>query len=130
MKILCALLVLLPLAAEAAPWTKTGSDKGSTLYLDKSSIRKSSEGRKAWTLHTFSKDQLTPDGKPYRSVRAQHLYDCEARTITLKTQLFYEQPMARGEALGTYKFEAYDPEEVSSENLYAGAMKAVCSKRK
>jgi hypothetical protein len=122
MKTLCALLLLLPLAAEAAPWTKTGSDKGSTLYLDKSSIRKSSEGRKAWTLHTFSKDQLTPDGKPYRSVRAQHL--------TLKTQLFYEQPMARGEALGTYKFEAYDPEEVSSENLYTGAMKAVCSKRK
>ncbi|UGQ45273.1 surface-adhesin E family protein [Massilia endophytica] len=129
MKALCALLMLLPMLAQAAPWAKAGGDKGSTVYIDRSTIRKTEEGRKAWTLQSFDKDQSAPDGKPYRSLRAQHIYDCEARTITLKTQLLYAGPMARGEALGTYKYESFDPEEVGEKHPYAGAMKAVCKRK-
>jgi hypothetical protein len=121
-------LLCLPLAAQAAPWTKARTDKDGTLYVDKASIRKVEAGRKAWTLESFRKPQSAPDGKQYLSVRAQQLYDCEARTVTLQSQLFYPEPMAKGEIVGTYKFEAFDAEAVEPGSRYDGAMKLICGR--
>ncbi len=125
-----ALLCALPALAHAAPWTKAGGTKGSTVYLDKASVSKEAAGRRAWTLESFSKPQTAPDGKQYLSVKALHLYDCAERSVTLQSQLFYPEPMARGEAVGTYKFEAFDAEPVTAGSRYAAAMTTVCGKPK
>lgn len=124
------LLCSLTLPAQAAPWTKVRTDKDGTLYVDKASIRKSDGGRKAWTLESFRKPQSAPDGKLYLSVRAQQLYDCDAHTVTLQAQLFYPEAMAKGEIVGSYKFEAFDAETVEPGSRYDGAFKLICGKRK
>lgn len=124
------LLCSLTLPAQAAPWTKARTDKDGALYVDKASIRKVDGGRKAWTLESFRKPQSAPDGKLYLSVRAQQLYDCDARTVTLQAQLFYPEAMAKGEIVGSYKFEAFDAETVEPGSRYDGAFKLICSKRK
>ncbi len=127
--LLTGLLCALPLLASAAPWTKAGGAKDSTVYLDKASIKRLDTGRKAWTLESFKKPQSAPDGKQYLSVRAQQLYDCEQRTVTLQAQLFYPEPMGKGEIVGSYKFEAFDAEPVAPGSRYDGAFKLVCAGR-
>lgn len=122
--VLCAL----PIAAHGAPWTKAGTTRDSTVYLDKASIRKTEDGRRAWTLESFRKAQTAPDGKQYLSVKALHVYDCAERSVTLQSQLFYPEAMARGEAVGTYKYESFDAEKVEADSRYARAMLAVCGK--
>ncbi|GGY66078.1 surface-adhesin E family protein [Pseudoduganella albidiflava] len=136
MGMLCLLCLMhaAPSPAHAATWSKAGSTKDSRVYLDKASIRKSEagsgDGRRAWTLESFDKPQTAPDGKQYLSVKALHLYDCAERSVTLQSQTFYPEAMARGEAVGTYKFEAFDAEQVSEGSRYTAAMKAVCGKDK
>jgi len=128
--LLPVLLCSLALPAQAAPWTKVRTDKDGTLYVDKASIRKIDGGRKALTLESFRKPQSAPDGKLYLSVRAQQVYDCDAHTVTLQAQLFYPEAMAKGEIVGSYKFEAFDAENIESGSRYDGAFKLVCGKHK
>ncbi|QGZ39302.1 hypothetical protein IP92_02451 [Pseudoduganella flava] len=120
-------LCALPLAAHAA-WTKAGTTRDSAVYIDKASIRKADNGKRAITLESFRKPQTAPDGKQYLSVKAQHLYDCTERSVTLLSQTFYPEAMGKGEAVGTYKFEAFDAEVVDTGSRYARAMAAVCGK--
>jgi hypothetical protein len=122
--VVCAL----PVMAHAVTWTKAGSTKDSRVYIDKASIRKAQGERRAWTLESFRKPQTAPDGKQYLSVKALHLYDCAERSVTLQSQTFYPEPMAKGEAVGTYKFEAFDAEQVAPGTRYATAMDAVCGR--
>ncbi len=122
------LLLLLPLCAHAAQWTKAGGGKDGTVYVDKASIKRGDDGRHASTLESFKKPQTAPDGRQYLSVKAQHLYDCDGRTVTLQSQQFYPEAMGKGEIVGTYKYEAFDAEPVGDDSRLAGAMKAVCGK--
>jgi len=129
LSMLC-MLCALPAPAHAATWTKAGSTKDSRVYIDKASIRKDDGGRRAWTLESFGKPQTAPDGKQYLSVKALHLYDCTERSVTLQSQTFFPEAMAKGEAVGTYKFEAFDAEQVAAGSRYDAAMNAVCGKKK
>ena len=122
--VLCAL----PPLAHAVTWAKAGVTRDSRVFIDKASIRKGDGGRRAWTLESFRKPQTAPDGKQYLSVKALHLYDCRERSVTLQSQSFYPEPMARGEAVGTYKFEAFDAEQVAPDSRYEAAMNAVCGR--
>ncbi|HEX8604901.1 MAG TPA: surface-adhesin E family protein [Pseudoduganella sp.] len=122
--VLCAL----PALAHAVTWTRAGVTSDSRVFIDKASIRKDDGGRRAWTLESFRKPQTAPDGKQYLSVKALHLYDCQERNVTLQSQSFYPEPMAKGEAVGTYKFEAFDAEQVAPDSRYAAAMNAVCGR--
>jgi hypothetical protein len=122
--VLCAL----PPLAHAVTWTKAGVTRDSRVFIDKASIRKGDGGRSAWTLESFRKPQTAPDGKQYLSVKALHLYDCQERNVTLQSQSFYPEPMAKGEAVGTYKFEAFDAEQVAPDSRYAAAMNTVCGR--
>jgi hypothetical protein len=129
-RLLAVLLCAVPLGVVAAPWTKAGASKDSTLYLDKASIKRLDAGRRAWTLESFKKPQSAPDGRQYLSVRAQQLYDCEQRTVTLESQVFYPEPMGKGEIVGSYKYEAFDAEAVAPDSRYDGAFRQVCASRK
>ena len=125
--VVCMLCALPPLA-HAATWAKAGTTKDSRVYIDKASIKRDDRGRRAWTLESFRKPQTAPDGKQYLSVKALHLYDCKERSVTLQSQTFYPEAMAKGEAVGTYKFEAFDAEQVAADSRYATAMNTVCGR--
>jgi len=129
MKTAVLLLALAPCAALAGPWTTIFKDKDSTLLLDSKSVRSAAEGRKAWTMESFRKPQTAPDGKMYLSVRSLHLYGCDAGTRTLLSQTFHADVLGKGEPLGTFKYEAYDPEAIAPDSLPERALKAVCKKR-
>lgn len=129
----CAALLLLapllvPLLAQAATWRKVAGSKDGAVYVDKASIKRGDDGRRAWTLASFKQPQTAPDGRQYLSVKALHLYDCAQRSVTLQSQEFYAAAMAKGEIVGTYKYEAFDAEQVADDHRLAGAMDAVCGK--
>ena len=129
MKPLVLALALAPSLALAGPWTELAKDKDSILLLDRNSVRKEGGAPKAWTMESFRKPQTAPDGKLYLSVRSQHSYACDAAARTLLAQAFYAEVLAKGEPVGTYKYESYDPEPVAPGTPAEKALKAVCKKR-
>jgi len=129
MKTAVLMLALAPTVALVGPWTTLAKDKDSTLLLDSKSVRNAAEGRKAWTMESFRKPQTAPDGKMYLSVRSLHLYACDAGTRTLLSQTFHADVLGKGEPVGTFKYEAYDPETTAPDSQAEKALKAVCKKR-
>lgn len=126
MKALVPVLVLAPTLALAGPWTPLAKEPDHTLLLDRGSVRASDGSRKAWTMESYRKAQSTPDGKPYLSVRSQHSYACDGATRTLLAQAFYAEVLGKGEPVGTFKYESYDPEAIPPGSLAEKALKAVC----
>ena len=127
-----ALIALLLLSAaapgwvQAAQWTKVGGARGEVLYIDKSSMIKKDKTRKVWSMHSYAKAQTTPEGKPYRSVKAQHLYSCDERTTVMLSQVFYPEAMGKGEPVENYIYEKFSPEEVAADSPFAKALSKVC----
>lgn len=116
--------------AQAGPWSKVRSGAGAVFYIDRTSIVDADGGRKAWSLQSYAKPQLSADEKTYRSVKALHLYDCQARTATLLSQEFYPEAMARGEAVGTFIYEQYDAEPIAAGSHADSALKIVCARQR
>ncbi|XLZ70125.1 surface-adhesin E family protein [Massilia sp. SR12] len=129
MKALVLVLALAPTLVLAGPWTPLAKEQDRTLLLDHGSVRASDGSRKAWTMESHRKPQTTPDGKQYLSVRSQHSYACDAATRTLLAQAFYAEVLGKGEPVGTFKYESYDPEVIAPGSLAEKALKAVCKKR-
>lgn len=111
-------------------WSRVGRAEGATLYLDRAGIVRQEQGRRAWTLRSFRHPQSTPGGKPFRSVKAQHVYACGAHTAILRAQIYYPEPMGRGEPVENYRFEEFSPEAIAPGSPYAAALAAVCRRRR
>lgn len=129
-----ALIALLLLSAaapgwvQAAQWTKVGGARGEVLYIDKSSVIKKDKTRKVWSMHSYAKAQTTPEGKPYRSVKAQHLYSCDERTMVMLSQVFYPEAMGKGEPVENYIYEKFSPEDVVPGSPFEKALSKVCKR--
>ncbi len=126
--LLLAAAAALP-GAHAADWTRVGRGANPEVYVDLGSVKEDDGGRSAWVLRNYSKGQTAPDGKPYRSVRAQHLYACKDHTATLRAQAFYPDAMGRGEAVGNFKYEQYDAEKIAAGSAMDNVSKRVCRKK-
>jgi len=123
-------LLLAPALAAAGTWSRIGGDDDAVLLLDRASVRSAGNGLKAATMQSYRRSQSTPDGKPYLSVRSQHLYNCEEGTATLLAQDYFAGVLGRGEPVGTYKYESYDPERIGPGAVLEAALKAVCRMKK
>ncbi len=126
MKRLLALCLITPLLAQAAQWSKVGKDGVSEHYIDKSSIIKSDKGQKAWSLVSFASEQTTPEGKPFRSMKALHAYSCEERTATVLSQVYYAEPMGKGATVQSIKYEKFNAEDIVPDTPTESALKVVC----
>lgn len=127
---LLAALLLPAAGAQAAEWTRIGRGANPAIYVDLASVKENDDGgRSAWILRTYSKGQTAPDGKAYRSVRAQHLYACKDHTATLQAQAFYPDAMGNGEAVGNFKYEQYDAEKIAAGSAMDSVSKRVCRKK-
>lgn len=128
-KLLLAMLMS-PLLAHAAQWTKVGSDSASLSYIDKGSIIKSDKSYKVWSLVSYGAEQTTQDGMAYRSMKALHLYSCAERTTTLQGQVFYGEPMGKGPIVQNFKYEKFNPEDIVPDSVSDGALQVICKGRK
>jgi len=124
--LLAIILILMCSGAQAAQWAKVKGDGAGVFYIDKASIIKADKTRKVWSMRSFSKPQTTPEGKPYRSVKALHLYSCEDRTTVLLSQVFYPEAMGKGEPVENYKYEKFNPEDIVPDSPFDNALAAVC----
>lgn len=111
-------------AAKPARWAPVRGGAG--YYLDQASVTRVDQARLAWTMQSFQQPRSTPEGKPYRSVTALHLYACDARTTTLEAQVFYPEPMGKGEPVENYKYEKYSPEQITPDSPYQPILRRVC----
>lgn len=134
--LLAALLLASPAhAARLTQWSKLagGGSESGTLYIDKASVARVDDAaqgaRKAWTLVSYRKAQTSADGKTYRSLKAQYLYSCKDRSVTLLAQTFYPATMARGEAVGNFKYEQYDAETPAAGSHTDNAYQYVCRRK-
>ncbi|WP_195763799.1 surface-adhesin E family protein [Pseudoduganella rivuli] len=116
-------------AAHAAEWTRVGRGANPEVYVDLASIKEENNGRSAWVMRNFRKEQTAPDGKPYRSMRVQHLYACQDHTATLQAQAFYPDAMGKGEAIGNFKYEQYDAEKIAAGSAMDSVSRRVCRKK-
>ncbi|WP_211923333.1 surface-adhesin E family protein [Pseudoduganella ginsengisoli] len=115
--------------AHGAEWTRIGRGANPEVYVDLASVKEEANGRSAWVMRNYSKGQTAPDGKPYRSVRTQHVYACKDHTATLQAQSFYPDAMGKGEAVGNFKYEQYDAEKIASGSAMDSVSKRVCRKK-
>ena len=114
-------------AVHAAQWRKVSAAPGDVFYID-SRVVKKDKTRKVWSMHSYTKPQTTPEGKPYRSVKAQHLYSCQDRTAVMLSQVFYPETMGRGEPVENYIYEKFSPEEVTPGSPFDKALAKVCKR--
>lgn len=124
--LLAIILMLAAGWAQAAQWARVGGGGGNAFYIDKASIIKLDKTRKVWSMQSYAKPQSTPEGKPYRSVKALHLYSCEQRTTTLLSQVFYPEAMGKGEPVENYKYEKFNPEDIVPDSPFDNALAAAC----
>jgi hypothetical protein len=125
-RLLAFMLILMCGGVQAAQWARVGGGKTDVFYIDKGSIIKADKTRKVWSMHTFSKPQITPEGKPYRSAKALHVYSCEDRTTVLLSQIYYPEAMGKGEPVENYKYEKFSPEDIVPDSPFDNALAAVC----
>ena len=127
-----ALLLPLILAcqqAAAAQWVRLDGKGANAFYVDKASIVKVEKTtRKAWSMQTFRKPQTAPEGHNYRSVKSLHLYSCNEHTATLLAQVFYPEPLGKGEPVENYKYEKYSPEDVVPDSPQERVLSAACKR--
>jgi len=124
--LIAVILMLAAGLAQAAQWAKVGGGGGNVFYIDKASIIKMDKTRKVWSMQSYARPQNTPEGKPYRSVKALHLYACEERTTTLLSQVFYPEAMGKGEPVENYKYEKFSPEDIVPDSPFDNALTAAC----
>jgi len=103
----CLLAVLIAASTGAsAEWFKVSegdTDGGYRIYLDPQSVRKAAAKAKVWTMTDYTEYQSTPGGVQYKSIMAQHEYDCKEgiwRTVLLTA---YKQGMAEGRVVHAEK---------------------------
>ena len=124
--LIAVILMLAAGLAQAAQWAKVGGGSGNAFYIDKASIIKMDKTRKVWSMQSYARPQNTPEGKPYRSVKALHLYACEERPTTLLSQAFYTEAMGKGEPVENYKYEKFSPEDIVPDSPFDNALTAAC----
>ena len=58
-------------------WTRIGGGDSSTVYVDLTTIRRSGNMVKMWSLNDFKSVQDIGHGRPFMSLTSQNEYDCK-----------------------------------------------------
>lgn len=127
MKRLALIALCISPMAHAADWVKVKTPAShETFYYDKASVLKAERGFKVWSMVSSATAQQSPQGTPWKSMKALHIYTCEDRTTTLLQQVFYAEPMGKGQIVQSLKFEKFSPEDIIPDSGADGTHKLVC----
>ena len=129
MKFLALIALCIPSTAFAADWVKVKTAAThETYYIDKASVLKADRGFKVWSMVSSNAEQQSAQGVAYRSMKALHIFTCEDRTTTLLQQVYYAEPMGKGQTVQSLKYEKFSPEDIIPDSGPDGALKLVCPK--
>jgi hypothetical protein len=93
-----ALALLLAALPALADWTRLGEGNAVyQAYADRDTIQKAGEHVRMNGLYDIRMNDVTPDGRPYRSTVTAREYDCRGRQVRILSFADYSGPMASGE---------------------------------
>lgn len=87
-------LLLWPISLLAdGPWEQVGdADDGSTYYVETSSLKKTSQGARVWTMAS-----LTAPKDGFLSAKTLFEFNCKSHKHHIIDMAFYSQPMGQGD---------------------------------
>ncbi len=121
-----AVLALWACAVQAA-WVADSKEDQFTVYLDASSVVKSGNTAKVWTLYDYKSVRTGADGLKYLSARIQTEIDCKEDRLRLFSLSFHAGQMGTGEVVASESTPT-EWEPLSAENKRTGLWKLACSK--
>lgn len=127
-KIILTILLTVASTSAMAEWTKINSDDEFNSYVDKSSIRRTGNLVKMWTLTDF-KSLVTPEySKPFLTMITQKEYDCKnesSRSLYITT---YDGNMGFGKVISSERLNA-NSSPVSPDSIQEREFEIVCHKK-
>lgn len=125
---LIGLMLMAVSAGAIAEWTKIGatSDGEFDNYADLSTIRKSGNTAKMWTLRNFKKAETAANGKSYLSSMTRSEYDCNEEKFRLLSIHFYSSNMRNGDIVNGLDTEENQWHSILPESISATEFKIAC----
>ena len=105
---LIGLMLMAVSAGAMAEWTKMsemGGIDGHDFYIDLSTIRRSGNTAKMWTLRDFKKAKPLSDNKSYLSTVSLHEYDCNKGQERYLSLVTYSGNMKNGDIVSQWEGE-------------------------
>ena len=99
MKLLIVALLTVFSTNVLAEWTEVGGGDGITSYADPSTIRKSGNKVKMWSLYDLRVAEKSYDGMRYLSSISQDEYDCKEETYRILALNLHSKNMGAGEVV-------------------------------
>lgn len=88
-------------SASAEVWVTVGKNEKFSAYADPSSMRKSGNTVKMWSLFDYKTVQTGAAGKQYLSAKRQFEYDCKDGRARARAETFHAENLAKGELIAT-----------------------------
>jgi len=126
-KLLLTLMLAVVSSSAMAQWVGIATTHGSIYYANPSTIRKSGNKVKVWTLIDFNSVQ-EDSGDKYLSSKSQEEYDCKEEQIRLLYFSWHSENMGKGEVVYTENKLAMVWRPVSPESVGRTMWKFACGK--
>jgi len=88
-----------------AEWVETGTGgEGAgalVIYVDPATVRKTPDGRRAWTMYSFDKPQPNPLGGTYHSAKTLWEVDCADERRRMLQFTWHSGQMAAGQVVAS-----------------------------
>ena len=128
MKRLITVLLLLVAMNAQAEFNKYHEDDELVAYLDATTITRSGQEARMWTIDDYRQTQTDIQNKPYRSVKSHWIFDCAKRMSDVMTALYYIDGMARGESIHSGSVAERQWDKVTPGTVGELAFKVACQK--
>ena len=129
MKLLIAVLLAVFSTSVLAEWTMVGGDDIGTIYADLSTIRKSGDKVKMWTLVDYKVVQIFKGNDTrFLSMTMQEEHDCKEDTSKLLTLNEYSKNMGAGEVVYVSGAMHGEPRPIAPGSWGESKFKVACGK--
>ena len=127
-KLILAVLLIVTSTSAMAEWTRINAGDNADDYVNYSSIRKTGNKVKMWTLRDWKTIHIIDGQKPYLSEANQFEYDCDAETYIILAWSNFSGSMGKGDVTESASFRSYvDP--IYPDSIAERKWKIACGKK-
>lgn len=125
-KVVLMMLLAVVSSSAMAEWVNYGNNEVMTGYADPSTIRKSGNRVKMWTLSDLHNPKELA-GVQFLSMKGQYEYDCKKEQLRPLHLTFHTESMGRGEVISKVdsntKWEPVPPKSIAEDFLKVACLK-------